>query len=374
MQQPVEIRPVKSRHDFKTFVKLPWKINAGDPCWVPPLLMDRYKVLNREKNPFFRHNPAEFYLAFRNGEPVGRIAAITNRLHNEYHKDKAGFFGFLEAVEDPEVFAALLKTVEKWLKERGCDKMLGPMNPSTNDEVGFLIEGFTTPPYLMMPHNPPYYDRVMRELGYTKAKDLYAYLLNKDILPPLTKLERVSQAILKRKKVTLRPLNMKNFKDELEFVRTVYNDAWSRNWGFVPMTPEEFDFVANDFKQIIDPELALVAEYEGEPAGFALSLPNYNEVFAKIPSGRLFPTGIFTFLTQKKKIHSIRVITLGVRQKYQHLGLSGLFIMETIQRGIRRGYDTAELSWILEDNDLMNRPLIRLKPNSTKNTGSIKRP
>ncbi len=351
----ITVKPVRSRSELMAFVKLVWKINEGDPNWVPPLLMDRLKILNKEKNPFFKHAEAEYYLAYKNGAVVGRIAAITNQMHNDFHNDNIGFFGFLEGINDPEVFKALLDTAENWLKEKGKDGMIGPMNPSTNDEIGFLVEGFDTPPYMMMTHNPPYYDQIMEKLNYEKAKDVLAYYIHKDTIVINDKLKHVTNEIRQKSGVQIRAIDMKDFENELERVRAVYNNAWAKNWGFVPMTPEEFDFIADDFKKIIDPRLVLLAEIKGKPVGFSLALPDYNRVFKKIPNGRLFPTGWIKFLTEKKKINSLRVITLGVIQELQQSGLGGLFYLETFERGTAVGYDSAEMSWILEDNELMNR-------------------
>jgi len=349
----IDIRIVQSSKDMMTFIKFPWKIYRDDPHWVPPLLMDRKKFLNRRKNPFFKENPTEFYLAYRNGEVVGRIAAIVNHLHNEYHKDKTGFFGFLEAVNDRAVFEALLNTAKVWLRERGLESMMGPMNPSTNDEVGFLLEGFDSPPFVMMTHTPPYYIEQMEALGYEKAKDLLAFMISESSLKNPAKLTRVSKAIRKKYPVKIRSVDLKHFGEELERVRQVYNDAWAPNWGFVPMTTAEFDFVANDFKQIINPNLVLIGEYEDQPVGFLLALPDYNQVFAKIRNGRLLPFGIFTFLLNKSKINRIRVVTLGIVKKFQLLGFGALFYEEIIKRGLAEGFKTAEMSWVLEDNDLM---------------------
>ena len=350
----VEIRPVQSKKDLLTFIKFQWKINQNDPNWVPPLLMDRLKVLNRKTNPYFKENPAEFFLAYRDGKVVGRITAIINHQHNKFHNDKTGFFGFLEAENDKETFNSLLNTAEKWLKEKKFDLMMGPVNPSTNDEVGFLIDGFNSPPYFMMTHNPPYYNEVMTDLGFEKAKDLYAYYIDQEKLN-MQRINTLSEAMKKKFSVSIRSINLKKFNDELQIVREIYNDAWSKNWGFVPMTPEEFDFVANDFRKIIDPNLVMIAEYKGNPIGFSLAIPNYNEVFKKIPNGKLFPFGIFTFLFNKNKIKSLRAITLGVTKDYQTSGIGGMLILETILRGLSAGYFSAEMSWILEDNDLMNK-------------------
>lgn len=351
----IKIEPVQNRRQLMDFIKLVWKINAHDPNWVPPLLMDRLKVLDKKKNPFFKHAEAEYFLAYKNGEVAGRIAAIVNHIHNDFHKDNAGFFGFLEGTNDPEVFEALLETAKQWLKDKGKTEMLGPCNPSTNDEIGFLIEGFNSPPYFMMTHNPPYYKELMENLRYQKAKDVLAYFIHKDRIQISQKLQQVTQATREKMGVNIRPIQLNDFKGELERVRQVYNNAWARNWGFVPLTPEEFDFIADDFKKIIDPELVLIAEINGTPVGFSLALPNYNEVFAQIPSGRLFPSGWFTFLRHRKRIKSVRIITLGVIQQYQQSGIGGLFYMETFKRGVKSGYVKGEMSWILEDNELMNR-------------------
>jgi len=357
LKDKIDIQPVENRKDLLAFIKFQWKINADDPNWVPPLIMDRLKLLNKEKNPFFKQNPAQLYLAHKNNEIVGRIAALINHQYNEFYEDRMGFFGFLEAVNDKDVFASLLNTVEKWLKERDYHKIMGPMNPSTNDEVGFLIDGFDSPPYFMMTHNPPYYDKIMMDLGFEKAKDLYAYYIDQEKLNA-KKMNRLSEGMKKRFPVNIRCVNLKKFNAELRIVREIYNDAWSKNWGFVPMTPEEFDFIANDFKKIIDPELVLIAEYKDKPIGFSLALPNYNEIFKNIPSGKLLPLGIFKFLLNKNKIKSLRAITLGVIREYQTTGIGGMLLLETVKRSMAAGYLRAEMSWVLEDNDLMNRAAV----------------
>jgi hypothetical protein len=349
----VKVKIVDSRRELKDFIKFVWKVNTGDPNWVPPLILDRLKVLDKNKNPFFNHADAQYFLAYRNGEIVGRIAAIVNQMHNDFHKDNAGFFGFLEGIEDPEVFRILLDEAKDWLRNKGKDYMMGPMNPSTNDEIGFLIDGFDSPPYFMMTHNPPYYQNIMEQLGYQKEKDVYAFYIHKDFIQINERLRKVTQASREKLGVKIRTINLKDFENELERIRTIYNNAWSKNWGFVPMTPEEFDFIAADFKKIIDPRLVLIAEIKDNPVGFSLAMPDYNRVFAKIPDGKLFPAGWIKFLTERKKIDTLRVITLGVVRELQHAGIGGLFYLETWDRGTRNGYDSAEMSWILEDNEMM---------------------
>lgn len=354
----IEIRPVENKNQLKEYIKFVWKINASDPSWVPPLIMNYMKVLDPNKNPFFQHASAEYFMAYRNGDAVGRIAAITNQRHNEYHKDNTGFFGFLDGINDPEVFHDLLDTAKTWLREKGKDFMIGPMNPSTNDEIGILINGFDTPPYLMMTHNPPYYKKLMEELGYQKIKDMYAYYIHKDTFNFNEKLIKVAETTKEKLGVKIRSVNLKNFNEELERIRYIYNNAWSKNWGFVPMTPEEFDFIADDFKKLIDPNLVLIAEMKGKPVGFSLALPDYNQVFKKIKNGKLFPSGWIKFLIERKKINSLRVITLGVVPELQHVGIGGIFYLETFYRGTAAGYPSAEMSWVLEDNELMNKAAI----------------
>jgi hypothetical protein len=363
----ISIQTVKNKNQLNQFIKFAWKINANESNWVAPLLMDRKKLLDKRKNPFFKHSEAEYFIAYKNGDLVGRIAAIINHMHNDYQKDNAGFFGFLEAIDDKSVFEALLNTAQEWLKTHGKNFMMGPMNPSTNDEIGFLVSGFDTPPYFMMTHNPEYYPKIMDDLNYQKVKDVHAYYVDRKTIVMSEKVKRVAEITRNKLEATIRPVKMQNFKDELAIIRYIYNNAWARNWGFVPMTPEEFNFIANDFKKIIDPELVLIAEIKGKPVGFSLALPDYNQVFAKIPNGRLLPFGWWTFLKEKKKIDSLRVITLGVIQEYQTSGIGGLFYLETFDRGIKGGYISAEMSWILEDNDLMIRAakLLGAKPYKT---------
>jgi hypothetical protein len=354
----IEIRPVENKNQLKEYIKFVWKINANDPSWVPPLIMNYMKVLDQNKNPFFQHASAKYFMAYQNGAAVGRIAAITNQRHNEYHNDNTGFFGFLDGINDPEVFHDLLDTAKAWLREKGKDFMIGPMNPSTNDEIGILVKGYDTPPYFMMTHNPPYYKNLMEELGYQKIKDVYAYYIHKDTFNFNEKLMKVAETTKEKLGVKIRSVNLKNFNEELERIRYIYNNAWSKNWGFVPMTPEEFDFLANDFKKLIDPNLVLIAELKGKPVGFSLALPDYNQVFKKIKNGKLLPNGWLKFLIERKKINSLRVITLGVVPELQHVGIGGIFYLETFYRGTAAGYPSAEMSWVLEDNELMNKAAI----------------
>ncbi len=352
----VTIKPVESKRNLRDFIKLPWKIYACDPNWVPPLIVDMKKFLDKKKNPFFEHSDAELFLAQRNGKTIGRIAAILNNNHNKFHNEKVGFFGFFESIDDPGVAKALLKAAEKWVKARGMTHLRGPMNFSTNDSCGMLSEGFDYPPVLLMTYNPKYYLTLMETAGLKKIKELYAYYMETKTPMP-ERFEVLAKKTLADDSITFRTLNLKNFDNEIKHVQTIYNDAWQANWGFVPMTAAELAHMAKELKPIIDPDFVFFAEVNGEIAGFSLSLPDYNEILKDI-NGRLLPFGIFKLLLNRKKIKSVRVITLGVRQRFQKKrGLAPTFYYETYRMGNEKGYLGGEFSWILDDNVLMNRAI-----------------
>ena len=348
----VVINKVKNEAEKDKFIKFPWKIYKGDENWVPPLLFDVKKNLDTKRNPFYKHSEIELFLAYRNGEICGRIAAITNEHHNKFHNDKAGFFGFFESVNDPSVSNELFKAAEGFLKSKGKDTMRGPVNPSTNDEVGLLIKGYDKPPVILMTYNPQYYTALTENYGFIKAKDIYAYLVNESVSKDekiMGKLRRVSDIVQKKEKIKIRTMDLSDFKNELKRVKEVYNNAWSYNWGFVPMTDEEFDFLSESLKPIVDKDLVYFAEVNSKPVAFSLAIPDMNIVFKKI-NGRIFPFGIIKILLGRKKIHRIRLITLGVIPEYQKKGIEAIFIKNTIENGMSKGYNQAEISWILEDN------------------------
>ncbi|NIR49378.1 hypothetical protein GWO43_12905 [candidate division KSB1 bacterium] len=352
----VEISKVQSKKDLNEFIKLPWKIYEDDSNWVPPLIMDMKKILNKKKNPFFEHSEAVLFLAKKDGQPVGRIAAILNNHHNNFHNEKTGFFGFFESTNDTEVSAALFDAAVAWVKENGMTQIRGPMNFSTNDSCGVLYEGFDSPAVIMMPYNPSYYLSLLENSGFQKIKDLYAYYFNRDMHIP-ERFESMARRTHADKSVRFRTVNLQNFKNEVETVKNIYNEAWESNWGFVPMTDSEFLHLAKDLKPVVDPDIVFFAEVNGESAGFSLSIPDYNQILKDL-NGRLFPFGIFKLLKNKKNITRIRVITLGVRKKFQNKrGLAPTFYYETYTRGKNKGYSIAEFSWILADNVLMNRAL-----------------
>jgi GNAT superfamily N-acetyltransferase len=354
----LNIIPTKKIPDLKEFIKFPWQVYKDDPHWVPPLITERKEFLDREKNPFFKHAEVEFFLAKKNGRTVGRIAGIVNYNHIEFYQEKAGFFGFFECIKDYDVAKALLDTVREWLQAKGMEIMRGPANFSSNEEWGFLLEGFDSPPVIMMSYNPPYYLEFMERYGLVKAKDLYAYFIDES-LPTPERVVKIAENIKRKVGIKIRKVNLKDFGNEVQRIKDIYNSAWSKNWGFVPMTEQEFDRVAKDLKQIVDPHMVFIAEVEGKPAGFSLALPDFNQVLARL-NGRLFPFGILKLLWHtiiRNKINGVRIITMGVIPEYQKRGIDTVFYAQTYNVGVKRGYKWAEMSWVLEDNVLMNRTL-----------------
>jgi GNAT superfamily N-acetyltransferase len=356
----IQIREVKGKKGTDEFIDVLWKLydQKKYPQWVPPLRMTVYEALDTEKNPFYKNAEIALFIAERDGKTVGRIAAVENRSHNRFHEDKTGFYGFFECIEDQEVANALFQTAENWLKAKGFDTMQGPMNPSTNHECGLLVRGQSQHPTLMTTWNPKYYEELHDRYGLSKAKDLVAYIIAKEKntgLPPRV-IEHVKKLRSENSNVTFRDFNMKDFKGEVAKCFEIYNSAWEKNWGFFPMSREEFEFAAKDLKMILDPRMAFMAEVDGKPAGFMLALPDMNHVFKRIPSGKLFPTGIFKLLIGKKLLKTVRIVTLGVKPEFRGTGIFALFTFEAFERANRFGYLAGEASWILEDNEPMNKP------------------
>ena len=349
----VDVTPVRSPTDLKAFINLLWTIYRNDSHWVPPLRSDLKKRLDKSRYPFFDHAEAEFLIARREGRVVGRIAAIKNDAHINFHEEQVGFFGFFESIEDPEVAAALFSHAAQWLQSHKLKVMRGPVNYSTNDDCGLLVEGFDSPPAILMSYNPPYYPNLIEGFGFEKAKDLLAYEITDEVQVP-ERLERTVQWIKKRKKITIRPLVKKQIHQEIQRVKEIYNSAWEKNWGFIPMTDREIDYMAEELIQIIDPDLLLFAEIEEEPVAFILALPDFY-VALKHANGRLFPFGLLKLLWHKRKIDTARVLTFGIKEKYRQQGIDALMYYEVYKIGVAKGYRRGEMSWILEDNILMNR-------------------
>lgn len=335
------------------FINFPYELYKNEPNWVPPLRFDVKNNLDTKKNPLYHHTEIKLWLAFIDGKIVGRIAGIINKAHNDFHKDKVGFFGFFECINDQKVADLLLDKAAGYCKERGMDTLRGPVNPSTNDECGLLIDAFDQPNVMLMTYNFKYYIDLFENYGLKKAKDLYALWVPAEVinLPVMDKFNRISDMILKREDLEIRKVNMKDFNNEVQRVREVYNDAWQDNWGFVPMTEEEFMFIAKNLKMVVDPDVIYFAvkKSTGETIGFSLALPDNNQAIMGL-NGRLFPFGIFKFLAQRKKIDRLRVIIMGVKQAYQKKGIDAVFYRDTIVTGNKKRVKGAEVSWILEDN------------------------
>jgi len=350
-KQDLRVEEVINKQDIMTFIRFPWKIYQGDRYWVPPLIKDQLQKFSPD-HPFLSHSEMILLLARQGEQIVGRIAGIIDRNFIEFHQEKVGFFGFFESIHDREVAQALLSRVRGWLMERGMEKMIGPMNPSTNDECGLLVDGFDASPYLMMPYNPLYYPSLLEAVGLKKAKDLYAYLLEESTFLR-DRLNRIAEKLAKKEpKLRIRPIKLRRLDEELKIVKDIYNHAWSKNWGFVPLTEAEIDDLAKNLKPLLVPDLVLFGYWEDEPVGFSVSLPDYNQVLKRL-DGKLGPLGILKFLYFSRKIRTIRVMLLGVKHSFQKRGVEGLLYIETFNRGIKKGYFSAECSWILEDNILM---------------------
>jgi hypothetical protein len=363
MEEPgagkIDVKPVRSPGDRHRFVEFPYQLYRGNPHWIAPLRMAQKDILNTRRHPFYKTSDVEMFLARRGGRVVGRIMAILNRAHNDFHNERVGFFGFFEVENDKETAAALLDAAREWARSRGVLMIRGPVNPSTNYECALLVDGFDLDPMVMMTYNPPYYAELLEGYGMKKAMDLYAYDIAADYFNHSNKLQRVAERLRKKTNIRVRTVNMKDFKNEVGIIRQVYNDAWSRNWGFVPMSEEEFDHLAKDLKQIVDPRVVLIAEQvmdgsKPRAVGFLLAVPDLNRALKKI-SGRLLPIGLLKLLWHSRNISSIRVITMGGILEFQNLGLGSILLDEIYRRGPAAGFPTGEMSWVLENNVMMNR-------------------
>jgi GNAT superfamily N-acetyltransferase len=354
----IKIIPVTNKTGKMRFIKSQWKFYRGDKNWVPPIVAERSKLLDTDKNPFYKHSKIQLFLAERDDEVVGRIAAIMNGNHQKIHKDSVGHFGFFECVDDQEVADALYAAAEDWLKNEGMKIIRGPVNPSQNDECAFLAEGFDSPPVTLMPYNPEYYLKLTEGAGFSKAMDTFAYhLLIKDFISP--KMERLQQLIRERHEVTIRNIDFKHkdqFYKDVDTLKEIYNQAWEPNWGFVKMTNEEFDFMAADLKPVADPKFAFIAESKGKPVGFALGLPDVNECLIHNKGGSLLGA-LWHLLTKKKKIKRVRIIVLGVLPEYQKTGIDALLYYQFKIASVGTSITCGEASWVLEDNEMMNKGL-----------------
>jgi len=345
---------VTDKNEKKQFLDFPYSHYSDDHYWVPPLKLEQKKLLNTKKNPFFNNAEIALFLAYHNNRPAGRIAAIIDHRYNKYHNEKTGFFGFFEVINNQETANLLFRVAEDWLKDKGMKRVLGPTNPSMMDPVGILVDGFDKYPAIMMPYNKEYYKEILTAAGYEKEVDLYSYYVSQETVNR----ERVNraEAIVKRRVsgLNIRPINLKNLKAEVEAIREIFNEAWKDNWGYIPLTEEEFDHFAADLKTIVDPDFTHMADINGKTVAFSIALPDYNQVFKKM-DGTLFPFGLIKLLWNKRKINTTRTALMGVLPSYQGKGIDVLMHRETIENSFERDYKGSEIGWILENNTEMIR-------------------
>jgi hypothetical protein len=356
----VEIRPVRSRRDLKRFVKVPFHLHHEHPQWVPPLIYERMQFLDRGRNPWFEHGEAEYFIAEREGEPVGRITAQVDRGWDQVQGGSDGMFGFFETVDDGAVAAALLGAAEDWIGERGRNRLLGPMDFTTNDEVGLLIEGFELRPMILQNWHPPFYKNLLEELGYGKAMDLLMWYLELGKLKEgdqfAPEIHAAAEKALRDEGIAIRNLDKGNLGEEMHRFSEVYNEAWADNWGFVPATDAEIEFHAKLLKQVLDEDWGFIAEKGDETVGVAFTLPDINQAMAKT-RGRLLPFGWLKFLLAKRKIDRVRVFALGVKHDYRHSGVAAGLYLKHLEAASPDGVPAGETGWILETNGPMNRAM-----------------
>ncbi|WP_343688249.1 hypothetical protein [Chitinophaga sp.] len=349
------IEQVSTKQQMKSFIDFPHDLYSNDPFYVPELFIAQRDLLTPGKHPFHEHSQIQLFLALRDKKVVGRIAAINNRNHNAFNGTNDGFFGFFECIPDITVSNALFNEAAEWLKKQGLSTIIGPVNFSTNETCGLLIEGFDSAPVVMMPYNRPYYIDLIRAAEMKENVTLIAWQVTADAVEdkPLRMMQLLENRLAQRN-IVVRKINLKRFDEEVVKIREIYNKAWDKNLGFVPMTDNEFAYLAKDLKMILDPDFCIVAEKDGQAIGFALAVPDLNQVLIKIRKGRLLPTGIFKLLLGKSKIKGVRVLALGVLEPFRKLGVEAVFYGQIIRDCRKKGINVAEASWILEHNDLMN--------------------
>lgn len=359
---------VRSKSELKEFIDLPFRLYGENrfPCWVPPLKLEMRERLDRRKNPFFEYSEGEYFLFRRNGRTLGRITAGVNRRYIEKFQTPTGFFGFFDCEDDLEAASALFGAAEEWLRERGMKEILGPFNFSTNEEGGVLLKGFDRTPMVMMPYNPEYVPPLLEGCGLAKKKELWAWYVQKDTVLLSDRLKSFVERVEGRGDITIRSIAMgRRFKDDLDKIRVVYNEAWKDNWGFVPFTDREIDALGKSLKPVLDPDLFYIAEERGEPVAFIAGVRDVNKVFYKI-KGRLFPFGLFRLLFGISRVKEMRVAVMGVRPAYRRRGLDAVLYYKVISSAISKGIVASEMSWILDDNHGMNNILHNLRASRYK--------
>ncbi|UBM61241.1 hypothetical protein LA303_07360 [Candidatus Sulfidibacterium hydrothermale] len=364
----VQIKKVENKKDLNAFIDFPYALYADDPLYAPDLRIVQKETLDKKKNPFFHHADADYFIALdENGKVKGRIAAITNDNYVKHWKENYGFFGFFETVNDKEVAKALFDAALGWLKDKGVEGVYGPMNPSTNDTCGTLVNGFDTPPYVMMVHNKPYYDELIKAAGFQKKMDLFSYRFAvKDFPLRYIQLADKIEERLNQDGIYIRQANFKKIREEAPKLRSVYNKAWEKNWGFIPMDDDEFDALADELKMVTSPDLVYIAEDKGKPVAFIAVLPDLNQITRTIRNGRLFPFNFLKLINFKKKVNRGRVLTLGLIDGYRLKGIDTVMYARCFKAAKEKGYVEAEASWILENNTMMNRILQNIKADPYK--------
>jgi GNAT superfamily N-acetyltransferase len=349
------VAPVRTRGDRKEFIELPFRLHSNAEQWVPPLRLERHLFLNKRLNAYFKHAEAELFLARRDGRVVGRLSAQVDHAFNDYHDSKWGMFGFLEVEDDEDALRALLDTAESWLRERGCDRMVGPMDFSMNDEVGVLFEGYDREPMIKQPWHPPYYRELCERVGLEKAQDLFMWELHisgrENVLPVIWEL---AEALEPKHGITIRKMTRRGLRKDVDVFGELWNEAWKRNWGFVPYSKEDLDHYAQELQLVFDKHWFMVAEEHGKPVGVAITVPDVNQVL-KTMNGRLLPLGWWRFLTKGRRIDRVRVGFLGVKPAYQHTGVAAGLYAEHFDMAEQTRQKGGEMGWVLETNTAMNR-------------------
>ncbi|MEP6955997.1 MAG: GNAT family N-acetyltransferase [Chthoniobacterales bacterium] len=353
----IQIDEVTSRAERDAFIKFPWRVYRDDPVWVPPLILERRGFLNRKKHPFYQHGDAALFLARRGGEIVGRIMASDDPNYNSLHQSNVGCFGLFESIDNVEVALALFEAAAGWLRARGRDEIMGPIDYSTNYVCGLLVEGFQHPPTILTSHNPPYYAALFESLGLSKTMDFYAWWFSQPDRAA-KRLRRLAALTKDRQRATIRPANLSNLKEESERLRHIYNEAWQHNWGFVPFTRAEFAYMTHELKPIAIPDLTLIAEVDGQPAGFILTLPDINAAL-RFANGRLtrfgLPIGLAKILYHKWRLKRMRLVALGIVPQYRRSGVAEMLVLRTIETGMTERGFFGECSMTLENNFMNNR-------------------
>ena len=354
----IQVRAIQSKKDIDKLIKFPFHLYRDDPYWVPPLIQERRGFFDPENNPFFEHADVQLFLAERDGEVVGTIAGIINHIHNEVHEERTGFWGIFDVIEDYSVAEKLFLAARDWVKAQGMNTFRGPTDMSHNHEFGLLIDGFHSSPVILMTYNPPYQVDFVERFGFDKAKDYYAYFIDlrpyaEDVELP-GRLTRVAERARKRAGVVIRKPNFKDIDNEIQSLYGIYNSAWRKNWGAIPITYNEAEHLIKGLKPLLDPNFIYIAEKDGKPVGLSLSLPDFNQPLLHL-NGRLFPFGWLKFWYYSKKINMLRCFMMGVVEEYRSLGLDSMLYLETVKAAVKKRIDSAEMSLILEDNDMMRR-------------------